>query len=272
MSAPWLVALDVDGTLVPDGTCEVLPATAAAVAEVVAAGHEVVLATGRSLVGVLPVAAALGLTGWVVASNGAVTARLDPTMPGGYADVDAYLLDVGPVARTARELLAEVELAAEEIGWGYTVSHLFADGLLNGRQFVSDFDELCETSTPRLVLRAPGVVASLVDPVRRLGVTVNAVGADWIDVTPPEVSKASALEEVRRRLGIPAAHTMALGDGGNDTPMFEWAARAVAMGHASAAVQQAADNVTGCLDEDGAAAALRALLAPAADLLGGTRS
>lgn len=64
-----LVALDIDGTLmdserrIPAGTVETLDL-------VRAAGHEVVLATGRSLAGLLPIATRLGLTtGWAVCSN-----------------------------------------------------------------------------------------------------------------------------------------------------------------------------------------------------------
>ena len=55
-----LVALDVDGTLIGwDGTMS--PAVRAAVADVVAAGHHVVLATGRSVVSVQGVARRLGI-------------------------------------------------------------------------------------------------------------------------------------------------------------------------------------------------------------------
>lgn len=78
-----LVALDIDGTLLATGHAAP-PETGNAVRALRLAGHHVVLASGRSLVGVLPVAHALGLTHtWVVASNGAVTARLDPMVSSG---------------------------------------------------------------------------------------------------------------------------------------------------------------------------------------------
>ena len=49
------------------------------------AGLHVVLATGRACTRAVPVATELGLTeGWVVCSNGAVTARLDPAAENGY--------------------------------------------------------------------------------------------------------------------------------------------------------------------------------------------
>ena len=83
----------------------------------------------------------------------------------------------------------------------------------------------------------------------------------WLDLTPGGVSKASALEEVRRRLGVEPFETMAVGDGGNDAEMLAWAARGVAMGHAPAALRAVADEVTGTIDDDGVVAVLRSVLA-----------
>ena len=52
---------------------------------------------------------------------------------------------------------------------------------------------------------------------------------------------------------------LAIGDGRNDLEMLRWAARGVAMGQAPAEVKEAADEVTGSVLEDGAAAALATL-------------
>jgi hydroxymethylpyrimidine pyrophosphatase-like HAD family hydrolase len=55
--------------------------------------------------------------------------------------------------------------------------------------------------------------------------------------------------------------TIAVGDGVNDIEMLTWAHRGVSMGHAPAEVRDAANEVTGTLAQDGAAAVLRSLLA-----------
>ena len=108
-----LVALDIDGTLVdaenkiPSGTVETLDLARAA-------GHEIVLATGRSLIGLLPIAIRLGLTnGWSVCSNGALTVHLDPS---GYDVVDAQMFDPGPVIRQALKTVPVARVAVEEVG------------------------------------------------------------------------------------------------------------------------------------------------------------
>lgn len=256
-----LVALDIDGTLVPEGDIDVPPVTADAVQDVVAMGHHVVLCTGRSLVGALPVAASLGLTsGWVIASNGAITARLTARAPGGYEIVDAFTFDVGPVVTLVRELMAEVEIAVEDVGYGYFVTSEFDRGALPGRQTVVAHHHL-PAAAPRLVLRAPGVAARIQRQTRVLGLTLTPASESWVDVTPPLLSKGTALFRVRRRLGVDPQRTLAIGDAVNDLPAFEWAATAIAMGGAPAIVQAGADATTGTLEQNGAATVLEAIAA-----------
>jgi HAD superfamily hydrolase (TIGR01484 family) len=261
VDGPLLVALDVDGTLVPEGTTHVPPITTDAVQDVIAAGHHIALATGRSLAGAMPVAASLGLTsGWIVASNGAVTARLTPNTPGGYEITDKHTLDVAPVVALVRDLMAEVAIAAEGIGVGYHVTRTFEPGLLNGRQTLTAHEQFPAT-TPRLVLHAPGVTDTLLKQVRTLPVTATPAGPDWIDVTPAALSKGTALYRVRRRLGIHPDRTIAIGDSINDIPAFAWATTAIAMGHAPTIVRATADATTGTLEQHGAATILNAIAA-----------
>lgn len=257
---PVLVALDIDGTLTDSGSVDVPGPTADAVAEVLRAGHAVVLCSGRSLAGVLPIARRLGLTDtWGVASNGAVIARLTSA---------GYTLDHADVQVVdARQVVADVvrhgpvQIGLEEIAVGYYVSEVFPEGVLRGEQTVLPVHELAAVTTPRIVLRAPDVHA-LIGPLRAAGLTATPGAADdLLDVTPGGVSKASALETVRRRLRIERTNTVAIGDGINDLPALAWAARGVAMGHAPDEVLAAADDVTGTLKEYGAATVLRELAA-----------
>jgi hydroxymethylpyrimidine pyrophosphatase-like HAD family hydrolase len=50
---------------------------------------------------------------------------------------------------------------------------------------------------------------------------------------------------------------LAIGDGRNDTEMLSWAGRGVAMGQAPPEVKDAADHVTGRVEDDGAVEELR---------------
>src|SRR5699024_10017462 len=102
--------------------------------------------------------------------------------------------------------------------------------------------------------------ARIIDEVGLHGVTYSVGWTPWLDIAAHGVSKASALEQIRKRLGVDPAHTIAMGDGRNDIEMLEWAARGIAMGQAPDEVVQAASEVTTSVYDDGAAHVLRTLV------------
>lgn len=262
---PWLVALDIDGTLVTYDDV-LTDAVRDAVGRVREAGHHVVLASGRSLIAMLPLAAELGLTeGPLVASNGAVTVRLDPGEPGGYALHEVVTFNPEPVLRLLREHVPRARFAVEDVGIGFRLDQLFPDGELHGEHQVVEFEELWAREVTRVVVRSPEETS---DDFHRLAgelgfedVTYAVGWSAWMDIAPQGVSKASGLEKVRAGLGVPPERTIAVGDGRNDLDMLRWAARGVAMGHADEVVRGTADEVTGTVDEGGVVPVLLSLLA-----------
>lgn len=259
-----LLALDVDGTVMTyDGV--VSDGVRSAVSALVAAGVHVVLATGRSLQGAAQAAAALDLTdGWLVCSNGAVIARLDSDLDDGYEVHQVVTFDPGPALRALAIELPDALYAVENLGVGFLVSADFPPGELSGETEVVPFERLLAAPASRVVIRAPGSTPeefhALVERVGLHEVSYAVGWSAWLDLTPGGVSKASALEQVRRELGVQPFATMAVGDGSNDTEMLEWAARGIAMGHADERVRAAADEVTGTIDDDGLLPVLQSLL------------
>ena len=259
-----LVALDVDGTLMTYDEF-LSDEVREAVTDVRAAGHHVVLASGRPLVAMLPVARDLGIDeGWLVCSNGSVTVRLDPALPQGFEVQDVVMFNPAQALRAMREHMPLARIALEEVGVGYWVDGEFPDRNLHGRSTVVDFDELLGRQTVRVVVahaHTPGQVFS--DQMRALGLAdtyFTIAGTRWMDIAPAGVTKAYALEPLRALLDVDPSLTVAIGDGGNDVDMLSWAARGVAMGHAEAAVISAADEVTLSITDDGAVPVLRSLL------------
>lgn len=253
-----LVALDIDGTLADRD--RVLPAnTIRAVGEARAAGHDVVLATGRSLVGMLPVARELDIvSGWAVVSNGAVIVRLDPLRPDGYAVETQATFDVEPVVRLIDERAPHLTVAVEEIGWGYLTTARLPEGTVNGPHRVARHGEIWRRPVTRAFVQGAAVL-DVVGSLQMLDVTVTCSEQDRVDITPRGISKASALETLRERLGISPRHTVAVGDGHNDIDMLRWAARAVAMGQAPEEVLGVADEVTDAIGEQGVVPVLRSI-------------
>lgn len=258
-----LVALDIDGTILHhDGTLS--ERVAAAVADVRAAGHEVVIATGRSLLAARPVADRLGLTdGFLVVSNGAVVAELDPAAPHGARILVTETFDPAPALTALRGSWPDARVAVEEVGVGFKVSAEFDPGELDGLIRVVGWEELLAGPATRVTFRSPsGTAADFLALVERVGLKgVNyAVGfTAWLDIAAEGVSKASGLERVRRWEGIPRSRTVAVGDQRNDCEMLAWAACGVAMGNAPDEVKATADLVAPHVLQDGLADVLRAL-------------
>lgn len=262
MRARHLVALDIDGTTITHEG-ELRPAVSDAVARVRAAGHHVVIATGRSVLGTLPILAELGIaTGYAVCSNGAVTIGVDRRHPSGYQVLDAVTFDPAPALALLRDAWPDAVVAVEDLGVGFKVSAPFPDPL-EGVVTIVPWEELTADPVTRVTFRSPtGTSEDFTRLAERIGLHgVNyAVGfSAWLDINPEGVSKGSALELVRRRLSVQPIHTVAVGDQRNDIEMLRWAARGVAMGNAPQEVQAVADEVTADVYQDGLALVLNSL-------------
>jgi len=265
----WLVALDVDGTILhEDETLD--PEVADAVRAAVARGHEVMLATGRSWMTTAPIIRELGITPeYVVCANGAVTMRREGPVLG--ADAPDYVL-AHVETFVPRQVLLQIR---DHLPTGrYMVelpdaSRLYTEGmtdwnLTNAR--LVDFDELLDVEVTRVVVVSPDhETEEFLTLVRDMGlhqVSYSIGWTAWLDIAPAGVNKATALERVRRWLGAPQSRILVAGDGRNDIEMFQWArlaGRAVAMGQAPDEVKAAATEITGSIDEDGLVPILHSL-------------
>ncbi len=264
-SAPWLVALDVDGTIIHEDetlTDAVLKAVHAARD----AGHIVTLATGRSWESTQYILEKLELTPeYVVCANGAVTMRRDTEVEGNYRRDLVETFDPGPVLSRIRGGLPEGRFLVEDA----TGHRLYTEGMqewnLDNATKV-DFDELAKVPVTRVVVVSPGQEpAEFQDVIESLGlhqVSYFIGWTAWMDIAPEGVDKGTATERVRAIHDIPMERVLVVGDGRNDIEMFEWAGqggRAVAMGQAPDEVKAAATEVTGSVLDDGLVAALAGL-------------
>ncbi|WP_083956066.1 HAD family hydrolase [Tersicoccus phoenicis] len=259
-----LVALDVDGTLL-DHDGHMSDAVRDAAGDVVAAGHHVVIATGRSLHATLPVIERIGLArGFAVCSNGGVTVRVDPDLPDGFEVVERVTFDPAPALAALRAILPNATYALEDDTGRFLSTERFQDASFGVEAQGVDFARLLNTTAVRLVVYSatstPDDFAEAITQAGLHGVAYSVGWTAWLDIAAQGTTKASALEQVRCRLDVDPALTVAMGDGRNDIEMLGWAGHGVVMGQAPAEVVAAADAITGTVDEDGAAVALRALL------------
>lgn len=81
-----------------------------------------------------------------------------------------------------------------------------------------------------------------------------------LEINAASATKGRALTELARQLNLQPDQTAAFGDDSNDVSMLRAAGIGVAMGNASPEARAAANRITGTCDENGVAAAIRALL------------
>jgi Cof subfamily protein (haloacid dehalogenase superfamily) len=84
----------------------------------------------------------------------------------------------------------------------------------------------------------------------------------YLDVTALDANKGTALATLAETLGVPLAHTAAIGDAGNDVAMFLRAGLSIAMGQAEVGVKTHANYVTDSNAEDGLAKAIERYILP----------
>ena len=255
------ILLDLDGTLVADdGTIH--PETRARLHAAAEQGVIVMIATGRSETTAIPAIAALGIDTPAVIYNGAAVycpreerlleeRNLDRNLLErllDYADRFEHLPVVmcpeTKLALTPRSGAEEfalhdmsalriVEAADLRVERSIRVS-LFSDGHGTPEEFVEELQR--EVSDLEAYLT--WFPLNLLPTHRESNLLV-------IDVQPQCAGKAEALRVLAERYGVPAERVIAVGDAGNDLPMFEGAGLAVAMGNAVPEAKALADRVIG---------------------------
>ncbi|WP_449278311.1 HAD family hydrolase [Leucobacter sp. GX24907] len=281
-AARYLVALDLDGTVLNHGhvgerapsgdggtgfaaSAPIDPDLAEAIRTLHNAGHEVVIATGRSVDATLPIIEALGIRPeWVVCANGAVTLRRTALGDRGYRREYVEAFDATEILRRVRPVLAGARYGAELADGSFLYTDAIPSGTLPVEQRLVSFDELLGKQVSRVLVMSPSHrLEDFIDAAMSVGLSnvTYAVGDTiWLDIAPDGVSKESALEVVASRCGIAGSRVFAAGDGQNDIAMLRWAGRAgdsVAMGQANRDVRAAANRVTGTIEENGLLQALR---------------
>ncbi len=280
-----LVAIDMDGTLLPAATQKISQRNAQALRAVQAAGVTVAIATGRRTAYTAPLLEGLGLRADtpLITSNGAVLCTL------GGQTIDRCHMN----ARVARGLCGVLrpfgavvftfdrpgrgELVLEDLEKANGRIAMWVEANRNAIEVVKPLElALVDGDDP-----IQGMAAGSMDQMRQAEKALKA--SEWredcdcvrteypardlsiLDLLPRGVSKGWALEQLAGRLGVDRKETMAIGDNWNDVGMLEWAGQGVMMANAALELRamaktrgwkQAPSN-----DHDGVAVVLEAALA-----------
>jgi len=280
-----LVAIDMDGTLLPAKIQKISQRNAQALRAAQGAGVTVAIATGRRTAYTTPLLEDLGLRADtpLITSNGAVLCTL-----GGQTIERCHMN-----ARVARGLCSVLrpfgavvftfdrpgrgELVIEDLEKAKGRIALWVEANRNAIEVVKPLElALVDGDDP-----IQGMAAGTMDQMRQAEKALKA--SEWgedcdcvrteypardlsiLDLLPRGVSKGWALEQLAGRLGVDRKETMAIGDNWNDVGMLEWAGQGVMMANSAPELRamartrgwkQAPSN-----DHDGVAVVLEAALA-----------
>ncbi len=262
-----LIALDVDGTILPDS--KALPAqTRAAIHAVAEQGVTIVIATGRRWRTAMDVIEPLGVGDYLIQSSGAVVRRvataeilLERFIPGAIA---RPVVELGrahgitgvwyDVPGRTRKLYVFGSLHEVESLRRYASRNLAAFVETDGFEGLADAMELVFFGEEdRLREFQVELESRYAGKVWTMPWTNYAFASLVLEVVGHEVSKGAALEWLAGWLGVTRGRVLAIGDDVNDMEMIQWAGRGIAMGNASQPVLDVADEIIGSVEDRGLA-------------------
>jgi hypothetical protein len=280
-----LIAIDIDGTLLPTSSTTISRRNRRALCEAQAAGIHIVIATGRRQQFAEPVLAQVGLSPRTVliSSNGSVIRHFDgeliqrnllsvataralcpalrpfgQTMVFTFDRQDKPSLVVESTAALQRKIGVWVESNRPDMMEIAPLERAFdqdeapIQGMLCG--------DIAEVRAAQQALEGMDVAAAVA--MHRTEYAERDLGI--LDLLPPHCSKGRALEDYAHSLGLVASEVMAIGDNFNDQAMLEFAGYAVVMANAGIEMQTLAGQrgwaTTLSNDEDGVAATLEPLI------------
>lgn len=259
-----LIASDLDGTLLPEGTADIDPNIYEVIRALQRAGITFVAASGRNYESVMSVFGTMEKELTVISDNGGYVAKGGETV---YCHrfPDDLLREVVTLVRTVPDVWIMASAARgvytdqndpKYVKWireGYKMDMKVVDDLLAAEE------PLIKVALYTYAEDATKVAKPLRE---KLGGRVNIAlaGERWVDIMMPGVSKGDALARIQQTLGITREETAAFGDNGNDIPMLQRAAESYAVANARAEVKAVAKHVLGDVSRGAVMARLEEML------------
>ena len=251
MKQQYALFFDIDGTLVSFNTHQIPSSTIHALTQAKTNGSRVYIATGRPPVIINNIDSISHLIDGFITTNGAlcfvgdelvccnpipkedVMTCVNDAKEKGYSIIvvgrkDVAILDpTGAVDRIFHQILA-----VKDLDKAAPLEEVLQQDIL---QLTPFFPPEYETE---LLARLPNCISGRWHP-------------EFTDITANGADKGKGILAMARHQGFDPKHTIAFGDGGNDTSMILQAGIGIAMGNAIEELKQQADYVTTSVDEDG---------------------
>ncbi len=251
---PWIIFLDIDGTLVPEGTKTVPESAKRALAAAKKEGHYLLINTGRCRANIDPYLEDLGMDGMILSCGQHILFEkrelLHHRLPSEAcrAVIEAALVCRMDLVCESRERIAcqEGEIKTKE-AMAMTRSLASRFPFFRGNLQGAVFEKFVTWDRPDS--DKAGFFKAVEPYVDRI------IRSDtFTEFVPWGFSKATGMAFIMELLDIPKERTMAIGDSTNDLTMLAFTPHSVAMGNAyPESVKQAVEYVTTPIDRDGIA-------------------
>ena len=248
-----LVASDLDGTLLPEGTADIDPKIYEVIRGLQKAGITFVAASGRNYESVMSVFGSMEKELTVISDNGGYVAKGGVELYcNGFPkdllqEVVALVRSVPNVwimASAARGTYTDMN-DPEYVRW-------IREGYKTDIRVVDDLLAVEEPLIKVALYTYAKDAAEVAEPLcRQLGgrVSIALAGERWVDIMMPGISKGEALSHIQQTLGVTREETAAFGDNGNDILMLQQAAESFAVANAREEVRAMAKHVIGDVSE-----------------------
>lgn len=233
-----LIALDMDGTLLTSDE-KVTERTRKAITQAIEKDVYVVISTGRWLGSCYPYAESLGLTSYLVTSNGGEIWTMEKEL------IERHTINPA--------LMEKMWNLGKDYDMGCWM--IATDTVWRGER-PNDFSEH-EWLKIGFDSHNPRNLEKFMQELSHFGgLELTNSQPHNLEINPEGVHKGSALSKVCKKIGITMEEVMSVGDSLNDMKMIQQAGLGVAMGNAQEAIKKAADFETDTNDRDGVAKAI----------------
>lgn len=267
MTEPYLIAVDLDGTLLNDEK-SISEKTKHSLIEAQKDGHKIVIATGRPYRASRAYYDMLSLNTPIVNFNGALVHHP--------LDEDWGVYHSPLPFETAKTVIQTCEafevqnIIVEVVDDIYLRHHdeFFIDAFSEGgpRFHTGDLDELLQDAPTSIIIyprdNSVDELRALLEKSHAEVIEQRTWGAPWnlIEIVRGGLSKAIGLQRIAKYYGIPRERIIAFGDEDNDLEMIEYAGQGVAMKNAISELKEVANAVTKSNNKDGIAEYLKDIL------------
>ena len=255
-----VLVLDLDGTLT-NSKKEISAPTKQALLEIQEAGKTVVLASGRPINGVAPLAKELKMDcfgGYMLSFNGAriticstgeiiYNRTLSPEIIKPVYDYVKTFPGLDIISYTDTQILSGIK----------PNKYVEIESRINSMEVVpvEDFPAVLNFPVNKLLITGePEILETLIAPLQKqYHGLLNIYRSEpfFLEIMPRNIDKAQSLQKLLNSIGLTADAMICCGDGYNDLSMIEYAGLGVAMENAQPIIKESADFITRSNDEDG---------------------